>query len=241
MKQRPGTRPVSERHRFDAAALEAWLSARLPELRAPLAISQFEGGQSNPTFLLQSASGEYVLRKKPPGKLLPSAHAIDREFRILQALAGSDVPVPAARVYCDDESVIGTPFYVMDYLPGRIFTDPLLPGLSPGERAAIYDAMNDALARLHRFDWAAAGLADYGRTENFVQRQVARWAGQYEASAGGAPAPIVALVTVASSAPKWRNAPVAATTATSAETSSWPPSKVMTPLAATRNERTSDV
>ena len=182
MRQRPGTRAVSERHRFDAAALEAWLSARLPGLRAPLAISQFEGGQSNPTFLLQSASGEYVLRKKPPGKLLPSAHAIDREFRMLRALAGSDVPVPEALVYCDDESVIGTPFYVMDYRPGRIFTDPLLPGLSPGERAAIYDAMNDALARLHRFDWAAAGLADYGRTENFVQRQVARWAGQYEAT-----------------------------------------------------------
>ncbi len=182
MTDRPGTKPVSERHRFDAAALEAWLSRHLPDFAGPLAIRQFEGGQSNPTFLLQAGAGEYVLRKKPPGKLLPSAHAIDREFRILRALAGSGVPVPCARVYCDDETVIGTPFYVMDYQPGRIFTDPLLPGVEPTERAAIYDAMNDALARLHRVDWAAAGLSDFGRTENFVQRQVARWAGQYEAT-----------------------------------------------------------
>ena len=182
MKQRPGTRPVSERHRFYEAALETWLSANLEGFRSPAGVSQFEGGQSNPTFLLGAACGEYVLRKKPPGKLLPSAHAIDREFRILQALAGSDVPVPAVRVYCDDESIIGTAFYVMDYQPGRIFTDPLLPGMSADERRAIYDAMNDALARLHNFDWAGAGLADYGKTENFVQRQVARWARQYEAS-----------------------------------------------------------
>ena len=182
MRQRPGTKQVSERHRVDAAALDRWLSANLEGFRGPAEISQFDGGQSNPTFLLGTASGEYVLRKKPPGKLLPSAHAIDREYRVLQALSGSTVPVPVARVYCADEAIIGTPFYVMDYQPGRIFTDPLLPGLPPEERRAIYDAMNDALARLHGFDWAGAGLADYGKTENYLQRQVARWAKQYEAS-----------------------------------------------------------
>lgn len=180
--ERPGTTPVREAHRFDEAALEKYLRSRLTGFTGPLAIRQFEGGQSNPTFHLSAGSGEYVLRKRPPGKLLPSAHAIDREYRIMAALEDSGVPVPHAHLYCEDEAIIGTAFYIMDYIPGRILTDPLLPGMEPGERAAIYDAMNDALARLHGFDWQAAGLADYGKPENYLARQLARWTKQYEAS-----------------------------------------------------------
>ena len=177
--ERPGTRPTVERHRFDEPRLAAWLEQNLAGFAGPLVVRQFASGQSNPTFHLRAASGEYVLRKKPPGQLLPSAHAIDREFRVLSALAGCEVPVPRTRVYCDDAGVIGTPFYVMDYQPGRIFTDPLLPGVSPTERAGIYDAMNDALARLHNFDWSGGGLGDFGRPAHYVARQIARWSKQY--------------------------------------------------------------
>lgn len=180
MLERPATRPVSARHRFDEAVLAAWLEGHLPGYGGPLQVRQFEGGQSNPTFHLAAASGEYVLRKRPPGKLLPSAHAIDREYRVLRALRGSDVPVPAALAWCGDETVLGTAFYLMDYQPGRIFTDPLLPGLAAFERAALYDAMNESLARLHAFDWAGQGLADFGRPERYFARQVARWSRQYE-------------------------------------------------------------
>lgn len=179
--ERQGTRAVPSRHRFDEEALSRWLAAHLSGFEAPLAVRQFEGGQSNPTFHLAAASGEYVLRKKPPGMLLPSAHAVDREYRVLLALAGSGVPVPVARTYCDDAAIIGTPFYLMDYQPGRIFTDPLLPGVPAPERTALYDAMNDTLARLHRFDWRRAGLADYGRPEQYVARQLDRWSKQYDA------------------------------------------------------------
>jgi aminoglycoside phosphotransferase (APT) family kinase protein len=179
---RPGTRSVSSRHALDEPALARWLALHLPGYSGPLTLRQFEGGQSNPTFHLAAGGSEYVLRKQPPGKLLPSAHAIDREYRVLRALAGSDVPVPQTRAWCDDAGIIGTPFYLMDYQPGRIFTDPLLPGVPTTERAALYDAMNDALARLHRFDWKAHGLADYGRPENYFARQLARWNRQYEAS-----------------------------------------------------------
>jgi len=180
--ERPGTRPTAERHRFDEARLAAWLEQNLPGFAGPLAVRQFASGQSNPTFHLQSPTGELVLRKKPPGVLVESAHAIDREYRVLGALASSDVPVPRARVYCADAAVIGTPFYVMDYQPGRIFTDPLLPGLAPAERAGIYDAMNDALARLHGFDWERNGLGDFGRPAQYVARQIARWRKQYVAA-----------------------------------------------------------
>lgn len=180
--ERPGTRAVSIRHRFDEGALGEWLIGHLPGFQGPLAVRQFEGGQSNPTFHLAATSGEYVLRKKPPGALLPSAHAIDREYRMLQALAGSGVPAPAARVYTDDPTIIGTPFYIMSYQEGRIFTDPLLPGLTPAERTALYDSMNGALAQLHRFDWRAGGLSDYGRPEQYIARQLGRWSRQYEAS-----------------------------------------------------------
>lgn len=179
---RPATRAVASRHRFDEAALAAWLGTHLTGYAGPLQVRQFDGGQSNPTFHLAAASGEYVLRKKPPGKLLPSAHAIDREYRVLQALRGSEVPVPAALAWCGDDAVIGTPFYLMDYQPGRIFADPLLPGLAAAERGALYDAMNAALARLHGFDWARHGLVDYGRPEQYFARQLARWSRQYEAT-----------------------------------------------------------
>jgi aminoglycoside phosphotransferase (APT) family kinase protein len=188
--ERPGTRPTTERHRFDEARLAAWLERNLPGFAGPLAVRQFASGQSNPTFHLRSAAGELVLRKKPPGVLVESAHAIDREYRVLSALASGDVPVPRTRIYCDDAEVIGTPFYVMDYLPGRIFTDPLLPGMTPTERAGICDAMNDALARLHNFDWGGNGLGDFGKPAQYVARQIARWRKQY-LSASAEPLPVM--------------------------------------------------
>jgi aminoglycoside phosphotransferase (APT) family kinase protein len=166
---------------IDVAALDAYLSRHIEGYRGPLSIEQFQGGQSNPTYRLTTPGGDYVLRRKPPGPLLPSAHAVDREFRVISALAATAVPVPKAYLYCADEGVVGTPFYVMEYLPGRIFYDPRLPGLAPGERGAIYDSMNAALAALHRVDPAAVGLADYGRPGNYFARQIARWSKQYRA------------------------------------------------------------
>jgi aminoglycoside phosphotransferase (APT) family kinase protein len=178
-----GTMPVAERQRFDAAALERYLRAHLQGLRAPLKVEQFRGGQSNPTFLLTAADGaRYVLRKKPAGVLLPSAHAVDREFRVISALHGSAVPVAQPLCLCTDESVIGTMFYVMSYVAGRNFWDPTLPGASPAECRAIYDAMNRVIVALHGLDYAAAGLTDYGKPGNYFARQIARWSRQYRAS-----------------------------------------------------------
>lgn len=174
-----GTTDIRTAHRFDLAALERYLAEHLPRFSGTVAVRQFEGGQSNPTFYVATAGGAYVLRKKPPGRLLPSAHAVNREYRILRALADSAVPVPRTQLYCADPAVIGTEFYLMEYVPGRIFTDPLLPGMAAAERHAIYDSMNATLAELHRFDWRAAGLADFGRSENYVARQIARWSKQY--------------------------------------------------------------
>jgi len=174
------TTPVRPGHEFDCSSLEAYLTENIDGFSGPFSVRQFDGGQSNPTFYLQSRCGEYVLRKRPPGKLLPSAHAIDREYRVKQALSDSGVPVPTTRLYCDDESIIGTHFYLMDYLPGRIFTDPLLPGIDKEERAAIYDSMNDALAKLHTFNWREAGLSDFGKPDNYIARQISRWSRQYE-------------------------------------------------------------
>ncbi|MFD0666868.1 phosphotransferase family protein [Ramlibacter sp. MAHUQ-53] len=171
---------------IDLRALDAWLAGRVAGL-APLAgIRQFQGGQSNPTFLLTDAAGRrYVLRKKPDGVLLPSAHAIDREYRVMQALAGTAVPVPKVLCYCDEPGVIGAPFYLMDFVEGRIFWDPALPELQAPQRAAMYDEMNRVIAALHTVDPAAVGLGDYGRPEGFFQRQVERWTKQYRASATG--------------------------------------------------------
>ncbi|HLS81068.1 MAG TPA: phosphotransferase family protein [Steroidobacter sp.] len=177
-----GTREVNARHPFDEAALARRLEQSLPGFGAPMRVLQFEGGQSNPTFLLETSGGRYVLRKKPPGKLAPSAHAIDREYRVLRALHGQGLPVPRALLYCEDDSIIGTPFYVMEHVAGRIFTDPTAPSLSAAERFDAYDSMNAALAQLHQVDWRAAGLADFGRTERYVERQIERWTRQYRDS-----------------------------------------------------------
>jgi aminoglycoside phosphotransferase (APT) family kinase protein len=175
------TIPVREAHVMDVARLEGWLGERLPAVR-PLTIQQFSGGQSNPTYLLSTPGGRYVLRRKPPGTLLPSAHAVDREFRIITALAGTDVPVPRALCYCDDVSVAGTPFYLMEYVEGRIFWNPALPGLTSSERAAAYEEMNRVIAAIHTVDPDAVGLSDFGRRENYVARQIERWSKQYRAS-----------------------------------------------------------
>lgn len=173
--------PVSDRLRFDESALERYLVERIEGFAGPIGIQQFRGGQSNPTYLIATASDRYVLRRKPPGKLLPSAHAVDREFRVISALVGA-FPVPRAVLLCEDESVIGTPFYLMEYVVGRIFWDPTLPGHTPGERAAIFDEMNRLLALLHSLDYAALGLGDYGKPGNYFSRQIDRWTRQYRAS-----------------------------------------------------------
>ena len=177
-----GTAEVRDVHRFDEGRLAGYLAAHLPGFAGPLAVRQFRGGQSNPTYFLATPERDFVLRRKPPGKLLPSAHAVDREYRVITALNQTDVPVPRTYLLCEDPEVIGTIFYVMDCVSGRVLTDPRLPGLAAAERAAIYDAMNDALARLHRVDWEAVGLADFGRPGNYVARQIHRWTQQYRAS-----------------------------------------------------------
>jgi aminoglycoside phosphotransferase (APT) family kinase protein len=178
-----GTMPLGATQRLDVVALERYLAAHIPGLRAPLAVRQFRGGQSNPTFLLEDAAGtHYVLRKQPDGPLLPSAHAVDREFRVMSALYGTGFPVARPVHLCEQRDVIGTLFYVMGYAAGRNFWDPTLPQLSPAARAAIYDEMNRVLVRLHTLDYAAAGLADYGRPGNYFARQIARWSKQYRAS-----------------------------------------------------------
>jgi aminoglycoside phosphotransferase (APT) family kinase protein len=169
-------------HRFNEARLEKYLADKMPGFRGPLEVLQFAGGQSSPTFLMRAGEQRFVVRKKPSGVLLQSAHQVEREYRIIKALANTDVPVPRTRLLCEDTSVIGTPFFVMDYVEGRIFADPLLPGVTREERAGIYDSMNDTMARLHKVDYNAVGLGDYGRPQAYVARQVARWSKQYAAS-----------------------------------------------------------
>src|SRR5258707_5989553 len=177
-----GTKEVAEPLRFDAAALARYLAAHAPGFAPPLSVRQFKGGQSNPTYLLETPARRYVLRRKPPGKLLPSAHAVDREFRVISALHAQGFPVAAPVLYCDDASIAGTPFYVMGHIDGRVIWEPHMPGAAASERAAVYDAMNATLARLHSFDPAALGLADFGRGENYVSRQVESWSKQHRAS-----------------------------------------------------------
>jgi len=174
--------PVLPAHRFDEPALATYLQAHLPDFDGDLRIRQFQGGQSNPTFHLQTSAGELVLRKKPPGKLLPRAHAVDREYRVIAALAGTDVPVPPARLFCSDESVIGTTFFIMDHVPGRVYPDRVLTEGSTDERAAAYEDLARVLAALHRVDWQAVGLDGYGRPDGYMQRQVALWTRQWQAA-----------------------------------------------------------
>ncbi len=176
------TAEVREQHRFDVAALERYLRERIPDFHGPVEVRQFRGGQSNPTYYLAAGGREFVLRRKPPGKLLPSAHAVDREYRVITALGRTTVPVPKTYVLCEDDSVIGTAFFVMDCVHGRVFSDPALPGVSPVERTAMYDSLNDVLARLHMVDYVAIGLGDYGKPGSYFSRQIHRWTQQYRAS-----------------------------------------------------------
>lgn len=178
-----GTKSVSDRLRFDERALERWMTAQVADFREPIRVSQFKGGQSNPTYRIDSASGAYVLRRKPPGKLLPGAHAVDREYRVIAALGAQGFPVAQVYGLCEDESVIGTPFYVMDMVEGRIFWEAQLPRLSRDDRSAAFDSMNATIARLHNFEPAEIGLGYYGKPTGFVERQVARWSKQYAGDA----------------------------------------------------------
>ena len=179
-----GTRPVSERQRIDTGALSAWLAQHVDGFAGPLTLEQFAGGQSNPTFKLITPTRAYVMRAKPApsAKLLPSAHAIEREYRVMHALRDTDVPVAKMLALCEDESVIGRAFYVMEFVQGRVLWDPSLPGMTPAQRGAIYDEMNRVIAALHSVDVARVGLADYGKPGNYLARQIGRWSKQYQAS-----------------------------------------------------------
>jgi aminoglycoside phosphotransferase (APT) family kinase protein len=177
-----GTQEVREAHRFDVAKLEAYLAERIEGFQRPLEVRQFKGGQSNPTYQLVTPNRKYVLRRKPPGKLLPSAHAVDREFRVISALHPTGFPVAKPYILCEDEAVIGTIFYVMECVEGRIYWGPMLPDQTPKQRTQIYDAMNETLARLHSLDYEKLGLSDFGKPGNYVGRQIARWTKQYQAS-----------------------------------------------------------
>jgi aminoglycoside phosphotransferase (APT) family kinase protein len=177
-----GTKEAAPALRIDAERLTHYLAGQVKGFFGPLTVKQFKGGQSNPTYLLEAAARRFVLRRKPPGKLLPSAHAVDREYRVISALHAQGFPVAEPLVYCNDESVAGTAFYVMGFVDGRVFWEPQMPSSNPAERAAIYDAMNATIARLHAFEPDKIGLGDFGRGENYVARQVERWSKQYRAS-----------------------------------------------------------
>ncbi len=180
--QNTGTREVREAHRIDEARLAEYLTSHVESFSGPLTVEEFKGGQSNPTYLLTADSGRYVLRRKPPGKLLKSAHAVDREFRVISALYGAGFPVPRPYVLCEDDEIVGTSFYVMEFVDGRIFWSLDLPGLEPDERSAIYDNVNATMAQLHNADYKALGLEDFGAPGNYFERQISRWTRQYRAS-----------------------------------------------------------
>jgi len=185
MDQFTGTRPVAASHAFDSAALEAYLQREMPGFEGPLSVEQFKGGQSNPTYKLLTPTRAYAMRSKPgpAAKLLPSAHAIEREFRVMKALGGTDVPVAQMHLLCEDEAVIGRAFYIMEFMDGRVLWDQALPDLARDRRGQIYDEMNRVIAALHSVDVAAVGLADYGKPGNYFERQIGRWSKQYVASA----------------------------------------------------------
>ena len=179
-----GTRPVSDQHAFDIQALSAWLEKNLDGFQGPLTVEMFKGGQSNPTYKLITPGQSYVMRAKPGpvAKLLPSAHAIEREFAVMSGLQGTDVPVPRMYVLCEDESVIGRAFYIMEFMQGRVLWDQSLPGMQPAERASIYNESNRVIAALHSVKFAERGLASYGKPGNYFERQIGRWSKQYVAS-----------------------------------------------------------
>ncbi|MBW2720398.1 MAG: phosphotransferase, partial [Deltaproteobacteria bacterium] len=174
--------PVREAHRFEEARLDAWMREHVDGYTGALQVRQFKGGQSNPTYWLADRERQYVLRKKPPGKLLQSAHAVDREYRVMRALAETDVPTATMYALCEDDAVIGTSFFVMEYVQGRIFWNVQLPELEAEERGAIYEELGRVLAAIHSVDLGARGLSDYGRPDAYVARQVKRWTKQYLAS-----------------------------------------------------------
>jgi len=177
-----GTKPVEERHRLDVARLESWLESRIDNFQGPIEIEQFKGGQSNPTYRLSADGKRYALRRKPPGKLLPSAHAVDREYRVISALHSTGFPVARPYCLCEDDSVIGTMFYVMDCVEGRVLWDQALPGMPKPERFAIWDELNRVIALLHTVDYKAVGLEEFGKPRNYLERQIGRWTKQYQAS-----------------------------------------------------------
>jgi aminoglycoside phosphotransferase (APT) family kinase protein len=176
----PGAKLVAPLHPFETAALAAYLRRHVDPAIGDIQVEEYQGGQSNPTYRVTAGDTRYVLRRKPPGKLLPSAHAVDREFRVMSGLADSDVPVAKTFALCEDQSVIGTAFYVMQYVEGRILWDPTLPGMTRDERAAHYAELNRVIAALHRVDYAARGLSDFGRAGHYVERQIGRWSKQYQ-------------------------------------------------------------
>ena len=176
-----GTMPVQERLRFDSERLAKYLAGKIPAFSA-LQVSQFKGGQSNPTYLIEAGSRRYVLRRKPPGKLLPSAHAVEREYRVMTALGSTAVPVPRTWCLCEDPEVIGTAFFVMDHVEGDVFWDPTAPTLNAPQRRALWLEINRVIAELHRVDHRSVGLEDYGRSGNYIQRQIERWTRQYRSS-----------------------------------------------------------
>jgi aminoglycoside phosphotransferase (APT) family kinase protein len=184
-KEFSGTRPVSEGYELDGGALEDYMRAHVEGFSGPLDIAQFKGGQSNPTYKITATSGTYVLRRKPPGKLLPSAHAVDREFKVISALHGQGFPVARPYALCTDNDVLGTMFYIMDCVEGRVLWEPDIPDSDPSERRQIYDAMNRTIAELHSIDIAAAGLEDFGKPDGYVARQIKRWSEQYRLSNTG--------------------------------------------------------
>ncbi|MES2632737.1 MAG: phosphotransferase [Pseudomonadota bacterium] len=183
-----GTRAVSDKHAFDTGALTGWLEKNLDGFSGPLTVEMFKGGQSNPTYKLVTPGKSYVMRAKPGpvAKLLPSAHAVEREFAVMSGLGGTDVPVPHMYCLCEDESVIGRAFYIMEFMQGRVLWDQALPDMTPAQRAEIYDEMNRVIAALHTVDFASRGLAGYGKPGNYFDRQIGRWSKQYKASADGA-------------------------------------------------------
>ncbi len=181
-EQFTGTRDVLEAHAFPPGLLQDYMHSHVGGFAGPLTIRQFKGGQSNPTYLLESPSGQYVMRRKPPGQLLKSAHAVDREFQVISALYAAGFPVHRPYVLCEDDAVVGTMFYIMDFVDGRVFWDLDLPGCDPDERAAIYDNANQVISDLHNFDVEKIGLTDFGKPGNYFARQISRWSKQYLAS-----------------------------------------------------------